>query len=121
LKAGDPFEKAAATAATGTGLEVETKTLPAFTLRNRPQDLDFSILGTLEGLDQGELPDMVINSDKGLFVYALEKKAPDVSESNPQYGETRAQIASYKGRFGASAYISEMVENELKRTEPKIQ
>jgi peptidyl-prolyl cis-trans isomerase D len=121
LKAGDPFEKAAAAAATGTGLEVETKTLPAFTLRNRPQDLDFSVLGTLEGLDQGELSDMVINSDKGLFVYALEKKAPDVSESNPQYAETRAQIASYNGRFGASAYISEMVANELKRPEPKIQ
>jgi peptidyl-prolyl cis-trans isomerase D len=121
LKAGDTVEQAAAAASTSAGLPLETRTLPPFTLRNRPQDLDFSVLGTLENLDQGELSDMVINADQGLFVYAVEKKAPDVAESNPQYAETRDQIASYNGRFGASAYISELVENELKKSEPKLQ
>jgi peptidyl-prolyl cis-trans isomerase D len=119
LKAGDSFEKAAATASSG--LKLETKTVPPFTLRNRPQDLDFNVLGTLETLDQGEVSDMVITADKGLFVYAAEKKAPDVSETNPQFAETRQQIASYNGRFGASAYITELVENELKKSEPKVQ
>ena len=42
-------------------------------------------------------------------------------ESNPQFAETRKQIASYNGRFGASAYITELVENELKKSEPKVQ
>jgi peptidyl-prolyl cis-trans isomerase D len=121
LKAGDTFEKAAEAASSSAGLKLETKTLPPFTLRNRPQDLDYSVLGTLENLDKGEVSDMVINADKGLFVYAVDKKEPDISESNPQFAETRQQIASYNGRFGASAYISELVEQELKKSEPKVQ
>lgn len=119
LKAGDTFEKAAA--AIGSDLKLETKTLPAFTLRSRPQDLDYSILGTLEKLEQGQISDMVITPEKGVFVYAIEKKAPDVTEANPQFAETRQQIASYNGRFGASAYISELVDKELKKSEPKAQ
>jgi peptidyl-prolyl cis-trans isomerase D len=121
LQAGEPFEKAAAAAATTAGIKLETKTLPAFTLRSRPQDIDYSVLGTLESLDKGKVSDMAINADKGLFVYAVDEKAPDVTEANPQFAETRQQIASYNGRFGASAYVSELVERELKRTEPKGQ
>ena len=115
LKGGDTFEKAAAALAT----KVEAKAIASFTLRNRPQDLDYSILGTLERLEQGQLSDMVISSDKGLFVFAAEKKAPDLSEANPRYTETRSQLGAYTSRLGASAVISEMVEKELKRSEPK--
>jgi peptidyl-prolyl cis-trans isomerase D len=120
LKAGDSFEKAAAAAATSANLKLETKTLPAFTLRSRPQDVDYSVLGVLERLDKGQLSDMVISPEKGLFVYAIEKQAPDVTDANPQFAETRKQIASYNGRFNASAYISELVEKELKKSEPKM-
>jgi peptidyl-prolyl cis-trans isomerase D len=120
LKAGDTFEKAAAAAASKSNLKLDAKTLPAFTLRSRPQDVDYSVLGTLERLDKGQVSDMVISADKGLFVYAADKKAPDVSEANPQFTETRKQIASYNGRFGASAYISELVDKELKKSE-KVQ
>ncbi|WP_414663314.1 peptidylprolyl isomerase [Horticoccus sp. 23ND18S-11] len=121
LKAGDAFEKAAADAAAAAGLKLEAKTMAAFTLRSRPQDADYSVLGTLERLEKGQVSDMVINVDKGIFVYAAEKKAPDLSETNPQFAETRKQIAAYNGRFGASAYISELVESELKKSEPKVQ
>ena len=62
---------------------------------------------------------MAIGAESGLFVYASDKKAPNLSDTNPQYVETRKQIASYNGRFGASAFISEMVEQELKKSEPK--
>ena len=121
LKAGDAFEKASEVAAPGPGLKLEVKTVPPFTLRSQPQGVDYSVLGTLERLEKGQVSDMVISADKGLFVHAAEKKAPDDSEANPQFAETRKQIASYNGRFGASAYISELVEQELKKSEPKLQ
>lgn len=120
LKAGDSFEKAAEAAASA-GVKLETKAIPAFTLRSQPQGVDYSVLGTLERLEKNQVSDMVISADKGLFVYAAEKKAPDDSEANPQYADTRKQIASYNGRFGASAYISDLVEQELKKSEPKVQ
>ena len=117
VKAGDTLEKAVA-AVTG-GVKLEAKTLPAFTLRNRPQDLDYSVFGALERLEKGQVSDMIINADKGIFVYAVDKKAPDLTEANPQFVETRKQIATYNARLGGNAYLSELVEQELKKSEPK--
>jgi peptidyl-prolyl cis-trans isomerase D len=121
LKAGDDFEKAANTAVASSGLKADVKKLPAFTLRSRPQDVDYSVLGALERLEKGQVSDMIIAADKGLFVYAVDKKLPDTSEANPRFVEMRNQIAGYSSRLGASAYISEMVERELKKSEPKTE
>ena len=119
LKAGDTIEAAAAAVATTSGLKIEAKTLAPFTLRSRPQDADYTVISTLERLEKGQVSDMSMGADKGIFVYAVEKKAPDVTDANPQFAATRKQIASYSGRAGASAYLSELVEKELKRSEPK--
>jgi peptidyl-prolyl cis-trans isomerase D len=119
VKAGDNFEKAVAAASTKTGLKFDTKTLAPFTLRTRPQDIDYTVLGALERLNKGEVSDMSVGAEAGVFVFAADKKEPDVTEANPRYTETRNQIASFTSRMGASAYISELVENELKKSEPK--
>ena len=118
LKAGDTLEKAVAAAA-GAGLKLEAKTLAPFSLRTRPQDVDYSVLGALERISKGQISEMVMGADKGIFVYAIDKKAPDLSEANPQYVETRQQIASYNSRLGSSSFLSEMIDQELKRSEPK--
>ena len=120
LKAGDTFEKAVAAAATGTSAKIETKAVPPFTLRNRPQDLDYTVLSTLEHLDQGQVSDLAIAADKGTFVYVSAKKTPDFSPSNPLYTETRTQLATYTSRLGSSAYLADIVAAELKRSEPAV-
>ena len=86
----------------------------------RSQDADRSLFGALEQLEKGQVSDMVLNPDKGHFVYAADKKLPDVSESNTRYIEARAQLANFSTRLGATAYVAELVERELKRTEPKV-
>lgn len=119
LKAGDAFEKAVETAAATSNLKIEAKKIAPFTLRNRPQDLDFSVIGALEHLNQGQVSDMSINADKGILVYAVEKKLPDMSETSPAYADARKQLASVTSRMGASGYLAEMVQKELKKSEPK--
>jgi len=119
VKAGDPLDKAAA--AVTAGVKLDVKTLPAFTLRSRPPDVDYSVFSALEHLEKGQVSDMIIGADKGLFVYAIDKKAPDLTEANPQFVETRTQIAAYNARLGGSAYIGELVEKELKKSEAKAQ
>ncbi len=121
LKAGDAFDKAVAAAAGTSGIKIEAKTLAAFTLRNRPSDVDYSLLGSLDRLAKGELSDMNIAADKGVFVYAVDKQTPDLSESNPQFVTTRNQLASYASRLGGNAYLAELVETELKKSEPKME
>lgn len=121
LKTGEAFDKAAAAAAEKAGVKAEAKTLPAFSPRARPQDVDYAIFGTLERLEKGAVSDMVITSDKGILVYAVDKKLPDTSESNPQFVETRNQIAGYTSRIGASAYLQELVTKELEKSKPKAE
>jgi peptidyl-prolyl cis-trans isomerase D len=119
MKAGEQFGPAIEAAAKAAGIKVEAKPVPNFTLRNPPQDLDYSVMGQLDRLEKGQVSEMVVTADKGIFVYAADKKAPDLTEANPQYATTRSQLTTYTSRMGARAFIAEMVEAELKRTAPK--
>lgn len=64
---------------------------------------------------------MAINADKGLLVYAADKKTPDLTEANPQFVTMRNQIAAANARNTVGAYISELVAAELKKSEPKVE
>jgi peptidyl-prolyl cis-trans isomerase D len=120
MKAGDSFEKAVAAAQTSQKVKIEAKTLPPFALRNRPQDLDQTVAGALEHLEKGQVSEMIVDASKGTIVGAIDKKAPDLSETSPRFAEMRNLIAGYTTRQAASNYLSELVAQELKRTESVV-
>ncbi|PTY05563.1 hypothetical protein DB347_14410 [Opitutaceae bacterium EW11] len=122
LKAGETFDKAVSAVASANGIKGEAKMHPAFTLRQRPQDVDFTALGTLEHLDKGELSEMVrAQGNKGLIVYAADKKQPELSESSEAYVTTRNQIAQYTASQVANEYVRELVDSELAKSTPATQ
>lgn len=118
LKAGDTFEKAVAAAASANGLKIDAKMIPAFTRRQPPQDIDYSIFGALPRLNKGSVSDMIVTKDQGLIVYAADKVSPDLNETSPQYAAARAQIAMASARIGVSSYLNEVITAELKKSEP---
>jgi peptidyl-prolyl cis-trans isomerase D len=118
LKAGESFEKAAAESAGS--VKVEVKSYPAFTLRAQPKDVDPNVFQALEGLDKGGVSDMQATADKGIVVYAADKKAPIVDESNPRYAQIKAQLAASFARADETSVMREVVDNELKRSEPSV-
>jgi peptidyl-prolyl cis-trans isomerase D len=118
LKSGDTFEKAVAAAASASSVKIESKTLPPFTRRQPPQDIDYSVFGALARLEKGRLSDMIIAKEHGLIVYAADKKLPDLAETSPQFAAARTQIAMASSRLGASSYLSELITAELKKSEP---
>ena len=119
LKTGEAFEKAVESVASAQGLKVEAKIHPAVTLRERPQDIDVTALSTLERLDKGDVSDMVrTQNNKGVLVYAADKKTHEINDSNPQYTSTRAQIAQFTASRNASEYLHQLVEGELAKSEP---
>jgi peptidyl-prolyl cis-trans isomerase D len=119
LKAGDTFEKAAETAAATFSVKIEAKTFAPFTLRQPPQDIDYAVYGTLDHLEKGQVTDMTRSSAKGVLVYAADKKTPDLSESNPQYVAVKAQLGRATGGTTGGAILAELVDQELKKGEPK--
>ena len=95
--------------------------LPAFTLRTRPPELDSAIVGALERLEKGQVSDMMTTPEKGIFVYAVDKQTPDLSDTNPQYAATKTQLGAFTASVTSAAILSEIVEKEIARTEPKIE
>lgn len=121
LKAGDSFEQAAAAASRAHSVSLAVSNFPAFSLREPAKDIDYSILGVLDRLEQGQVSDMVVNADKGLLVYAAGRQLPDLTPANPQYAVARTQLASLTARLGANVLINDLVAAEIKRTEPKAE
>lgn len=113
LKNGESFEQAANAAASAHSVKVDVKTPAAFTLRQPPQDLDYSVYSVLERLEKGRVSDMVIARDNGLIVHAIDKSAPAIDESSPEFTAAREQIAASSARLAMSSFIRDLVEAEL--------
>jgi peptidyl-prolyl cis-trans isomerase D len=115
LKAGEPFEKAAEEA--GGAVKLTVKAYPPFTYRDQPHDLDQAVIGVLDHLDKGQVSDMQPTADKGYLVYASDKKVPSLAESDSRYVQVKSQLATTYARAESFAILSEVMENELKRTD----
>jgi peptidyl-prolyl cis-trans isomerase D len=118
LKSGQNFGPAAEAAASAAGVKVELRTPAAFTLRQPPRDLPYSVFGTLESLEKGKVSDMVIADEKGLIVFAAEKNLPAMDDNAPAFIEARTQLARMSGSTTGGAVMSELVERELKASTP---
>ncbi len=105
-------------ASTATAEKLEVKSFANFTLRQPPQDMPYLAFGALQGLDAGQVAEMVADAEKGYFVYAQEKKQPDLTPANPRYAELQQQMMLRTAASGSSTYLSELVERELKKSEP---
>jgi peptidyl-prolyl cis-trans isomerase D len=116
LKSGESFDKAVA--ASAGDVKVDVKSYPPFMLRSQPKDVDPAVFKALEGLDKGGVSDMEADNDKGVLVYAADKKAPAVDESNPRYSQIQAQLAQSFATADETSLSREVVDDELKRTDP---
>jgi peptidyl-prolyl cis-trans isomerase D len=119
LKAQEPFAKAAEEA--GGAVKLVVKSYPPFAYRDQPHDIDPAVTGTLDRLEKGGVSSMVTPADKpnlGILVYAADKKAPSLDESNARYVQIRAQLAMTYARTASAGILDETVAKELKRTDP---
>jgi peptidyl-prolyl cis-trans isomerase D len=115
LKDGESFEKAAAEAAGDT--KVAVKSYPAFRLRDQPRDVDPVVMSVLDGLGKGSVSDMEATADKGILVYAADKRLPPLGESAPEYAGMREALARASSGPESVAILGDIVDRELKRTD----
>jgi peptidyl-prolyl cis-trans isomerase D len=118
LKAGDTLEKAVAASSAVIPAKLTTKSWPAFTLTTPPQDLDYSVYSAIDGLNKGELSQMITSGEQGLIVYAADKKLPAADTTSTKFTDTRARIAAYTASRNGGAVLAALVETELAKTAP---
>jgi peptidyl-prolyl cis-trans isomerase D len=98
--------------------KLTTKSWPAFTLTTPPQDLDYSVYSAIDGLNKGELSQMITSGEQGLIVYAADKKLPAADTTSTKFTDTRARIAAYTASRNGGAVLAALVETELAKTAP---
>jgi peptidyl-prolyl cis-trans isomerase D len=99
---------------------VAVKSYPPFKLRDQPKDVDEAVFGLLDRLEKGSVSDMEATADKGVIVYAADKKQPVANESNPLYAQVKEQLADSFARADATSVMREVVDAELKRTDRTV-
>jgi peptidyl-prolyl cis-trans isomerase D len=98
--------------------KLELKSYANFTLRQPPADMPPQGFSVLQKLQAGQVSDMSATADKGVFVFAQEKKLPDLSPTSPRYLETQKQLMLFTASATENTYLGELVEQELKKTAP---
>jgi peptidyl-prolyl cis-trans isomerase D len=115
------LQAAAKTAPTGfadkaAAEKLEVKTYANFTLSAPPQDLPEQVGNTLLALQAGQVSSLIGTEDKGLLVYAQEKKLPDLTPANPRYALIQAQATAMLANYGENSLLGELADTELKKT-----
>lgn len=118
IKDGQTFERAAAAAPGGVKLEV--KSFPPFTLRSQPPDLDPTVSAVLDHLAKGAVSDMQATPDKGIFVYAADKKVPALDPSNPRVAQVWRQLSLGYAQTESVGILSGISEAEVKRMDAAL-
>lgn len=118
LKAGQSFADAAKTVGQNANVTIAVKDYAAFTRRQPPADLESNVLGVLNTLSKGDVSAMLVNEEKGLLVYGIDKVLPDLSASNPAYAETRDSLAQRLAATNSQSYLQALVQRELARSSP---
>jgi len=120
LKSGDTFAAAAASAAASAGVGIKTSALAPFSLATPPQDRSFTAFNLLENLEEAQVSEMTLSDTQGTLIHAAKRQVPDLTAANPRFGEVREQLAELTSRVGVIRILSDLVEQELRRTEPAI-
>ncbi len=98
--------------------KLEVKSYANFTLRKPPQDIPYPAVSALQTLEAGGVSDMIATGEQGHFVYAQEKKLPDLDPAGPRYVELQKQLMLYTASINENAFLGDLVERELKKNAP---
>jgi len=96
--------------------KLEVKSFANFKLSQPPPDFPVTAIEGLVQLNAGQVSDLIGTEAQGMFVYAQEKKLPDLTPANPRYAEIQRQFATMLASNSENAILTEMMEKELAKT-----
>lgn len=87
-----------------------------FTLRNLPQEIDYSALGRIEELSLGEVSPMAVQGEQGVFTIVSRRQTPTVADSGEAFEAARTSMMRQGAMVTAQGLLGEIVERELVAT-----
>ncbi len=99
--------------------KLAVKSYANFSLRQPPQDLPQAVYSVLNSLEAGQVSDLLPSNDKGILVYAQEKKLPDLTTANPRYAEVQTQLMAFAASSNENSYLGQLVAQEMERISPE--
>ena len=101
--------------------KAEVKNFGPFTLRQPPEGISRTIGENLERLPASGVSDLLRDDKKAYFVQVVERKAPAIDPSAPEYAQVAAAAAASSANTARSSALGELVEAELQRSSPPAQ
>ena len=101
--------------------KAEVKNFGPFTLRQPPEGISRTIGENLERLPASGVSDLLRDDKKAYFVQVVERKAPAIDPSAPEYAQVAAAAAASSANTARSSALGELVEAELQRSAPPAQ
>lgn len=120
LDNGTPFADAVASAANTAGVTATTKTAGPFTRREPPEDVSDTVLSSLDRLQQGDVSEMILSQPNGFVVHVAKQVKPELAPDSARFVEVREQMARFNAAQNADAYLRNLVETELTKSEPTV-
>ncbi len=103
----------AAFSAATTDAGLESKQWEDFSLRDLPDDIDYSILSRLEDLAINDVSPMAVQGNRGILMMVSKREAPEISSTDSAFEEARAMMMQQGASATRQGLIGGIVQSEL--------
>lgn len=113
VKAGKSFQEAAE----AEGLEVQS--YEDFTMMSPPEGVDYFILSAIQGLQPGEISDLMSIGTLGTFIYVEDKKVPKYALDSEEVTENMEALRKMSARLTTQSIVNDLITVGLEKATPR--
>jgi peptidyl-prolyl cis-trans isomerase D len=110
---GTSFADAISAADDLAGSTVTVESYADFTRLDPPEGLPPVVISSLEGLEAGDVSEMVLVADQGILTHASARTLPSLTKTDERYVEVRRQLAEFNAASTASGIMRDLIAAEL--------
>ncbi|MDB4384461.1 peptidyl-prolyl cis-trans isomerase [Opitutaceae bacterium] len=113
VAAGQSFADAVAALNNLDGTTAAVESYTEFTRVNPPEGFPPSAQGSLEGLDAGDVSEMVLSGEEGLLTHAVSSTAPALASTDERFVELQGQMGELNAATTASGVMRALISAQL--------
>lgn len=89
-----------------------------FTAMSPPDGVDYFILSAIQGMQPGEISDLMSIGTLGTFIYVADKKVPDYALGSDEVIDNMKQIQSLSARLTTQSIMNDLITSGMEKATP---